>query len=98
MDRSKLMKFFSAYLHGAFAASILYLCVSRPLSGTGATPSIQVALLIYWLLVACLFGLTCAAILRGWPFQRKLRYFAFGSLAPALLLVIVTKVAAQLAA
>ena len=87
------MKFFSAYLHGAFCASILYLCVSRPLGAAGAMSAIQVTLLIYWLVVAFLYGLACVAILRGWSSERKVRHIALGSLIPIVVLIIGSKLA-----
>jgi len=83
MERSTFKNLFFAYLNGAMAASVFYLCLSRPLP----TSILKAVLLGYWLFVGILFGIASASILLNWPRKRMLQYVAVGSLIPIVIFI-----------
>jgi hypothetical protein len=87
MERSTLKNLFVAYINGAMAASVLYLCLSRLLSATPAS-TLKVVVLCYWLVVGILFGAASASFLLKWPRRRMLQYVAVGSLIPIVLFIL----------
>ena len=87
MERSTLKNRFFAYINGAAAASLFYLCLSRLLT-SHPTSTAQIGLLCYFLVVGSLFGIASASFLLNWPRKLMLQRLAVGSLVPIVIFVV----------